>query len=223
MTASNDKLKAEEEFSRYLEKLRGELNKANWHFSIVKYISGIGKDYHKELNQAPGFWGLTINAHMSCALAHLNNLFGKEDEHLHMNSFLDFIKNNLGIFTKQAFEKRLREKGRYDELAEKFDSKITDEKVERDRQKLIDLPIPALREWRHRILSHIHKDSVAQNIDIAKQHPVKTKHVEQIINTLHDMLNEYSLAYDFSTYSKDLTLEHGIQYILDATRFKLQI
>lgn len=215
---------SEEEFSRYHKRLRDELNKANWHFSIVKYISDIGKDYHKELNQAPGFWGLTINAHMSCALARLNNFFGEEKvmKHLHMRSFLDFIEQNLGIFSNQAFKKRLCKEGRYDELAAKFNSEITIEKVKSDRQKLSKLPISSLTKWRNKILSHIDKNYVARNVDITKRYPIQMKHIEQIIDTLDDMLNEYSLAYDFSTYNKGLAIEDGIKYILDAVRFKLQ-
>ncbi len=55
----------EEEFSRYHEKLRSELNIVNWHFTVLKYIKEIQNDYLKELNQAPAFWGLTINAHLN--------------------------------------------------------------------------------------------------------------------------------------------------------------
>ena len=214
----------EEEFSKYHDKLRDELNKVNWHFTVLKYIGKIQNDYRQELNQAPAFWSLTINAHMFSVLTRLNNFFGEREKvkHLHMRSFLDFIEQNLGIFSPQAFERRLRIKSRYDELAAKFNSEITAEKVERDRQKLRNLPISSLKGWRSTILSHIDRNYVAQNVDVAKQHPIKTKHIAEIINTLDEMLNEYCLAYDFSTHSKDLTIEYGIQYILDAIRFKLQ-
>ncbi len=214
----------EEEFSRYHEKLRHELNVVHWHFSVLKYIRRIQNNYLRELNQAPAFWGLTRNAHLNAALTRLNNFFDKRKQttHLHMNSFLDFIEQNPDIFSNQAFERRLRKAGRYDELAENFNSEITIEKVKQDRQKLKDLPISNLRRWRHTVLSHIDRDYIAQEVDIAKQHPIKINHIDKIIDTLHEMLNEYCLAYDFSTHSKDLTIEHGIQYIVDAVRFKLQ-
>ncbi len=214
----------EEEFSRYHEKLRSELNIVNWHFNILKYIKEIQNDYLKELNQAPAFWGLTINAHLFSALTRLNRFFDKKEKvkHLHMNGFLDFIRDNLQIFSKQAFERRLREQGRYDNLAEKFNGRIIDEKVEQDRQKIRNLPISNLKRWRNTVPAHIDRDYVIQKVDVAKKHPVKIKHVDQIINTLHEMLNEYCLAYDFSTHAKDLSIEHGIKYILDAVKFKLK-
>ncbi len=215
----------EEEFSRYHAKLRSELNIVNWHFTILKYIREIKNKYLKELNQAPAFFSLTINAHLYSALTRLNRFFDKRErvKHLHMNGFLDFVEENSeNIFSSQAFKKRLRREGRYDELAAQFKSQITAEKVEQDRQKLRDLPISNLRRWRNTALAHIDRDYVAKNIDVETRHPINTEDVDQIINTLHDMLNEYSLAYDFSTYSKDLTLEHGILYVLDAIRSRLQ-
>jgi len=224
MKTLNNLTEAEEEFSRYHERLRRELDIANWHFSVVKHISNVAKDYLQELNQSPAFWWLTRNAHMYSVLMRLNNFFGKEakEKHLHMDSFLDFIRQNLSIFSNQAFEKRLRKEDRYDELAKNYNSEITGEKVERDKQKLRDLPIASLKAQRNRILSHINKKDIAQEVDIAKKYPIKINHIDKIIDTLHEMLNEYCLAYDFSTHSKDLTIEHGIQYIVDAVRFKLQ-
>ena len=73
-----DIIKAEEEFSRYHEKLRSELNIVNWHFTILKYIKEIQSNYLKKLNQAPAFWGLTINAHLYAALMCLNRFFDKK-------------------------------------------------------------------------------------------------------------------------------------------------
>ena len=110
----------------------------------------------------------------------------------------------------------------YDELAKNYNSEITSEKVEWDKQKLRNLPIASLKAQRNRILSHINKKDIAQEVDIAKKYPVKTKQVAEIIDTLDDMLNEYSVAFDFSTHEKGLAIEYGIDYILDAIRFKLQ-
>jgi len=219
-----DIVKAEEEFLRYHQRLRNELNRAYWHFRLLDYFRGTQKDYERELNQSPAFWGLTINAHILAVLTRLNNFFGKKEKekHLHMHSFLDFVKNNLYIFSREAFERRLRVVNRYDEIAASYNCEITKEKVERDIVKLANLPISSLKAWRHRLLSHIDRRDVAQNIDIAKRHPIKMKHIAEIIDMLHEVLNEYSLAYDFSTHSKDLAVEHGLQYILDAIRFKLQ-
>lgn len=219
-------LKAEEEFRRYHDRLRRELDMANLHFSVVKHISNVAKDYLQELNQSPTFWWLTRNAHMYSVLMRLNNFFTRnkreKDAHLHMPSFLDFIEKNREIFSAEAFERRLRTAGRYDEIAAEFSSEITAKKVKQDIERLSNLPIPSLRAWRNRILSHINMKDITQEVDIAKKYPVKTKQVAEIIDALDDMLNEYSVAFDSVTHEKGLAIEYGINYILDAIRFKLQ-
>lgn len=218
-------LSPEEEFKKYYDRLRKEVDKANWHLSIVKYISKSSKNYIKEIDKTPVFWGLTFIAHKFSVLTCLNNLFGKSEKEkfLHMSSFLDFVKNNLDIFSPEAFEKRLTALGRYNELAAAFDSKITRVKVEQDMGKLRNLPISSLKSWRNKALSHIDKDSVKNSIKIERRHPIKAQHIEKIIETLQVMLNEYSLHYDFSTHGSAIEqdIECDIEYIFGATRLKM--
>jgi len=194
MVTSNKMLEAEEEFRRYHDRLWRELDEADMHFSVVKYISSASKEYLEELNQSPSFWRLTMNAHMYSVSVRLNNFFTRnkreKDVHLHMPSFLDFIEKNPEIFSAEAFERRLRAAGRYDEIAAEFKPGITPEKIQQDRQKLRDLPLSGLRAWRKRILSHINKNDIAQNVPIEKKYPVKTNHIAEIIDTLDKMLND---------------------------------
>ncbi|MBN1862384.1 MAG: hypothetical protein JW790_01920, partial [Dehalococcoidales bacterium] len=149
MPISNKRPSAEEEFLRYHNKLRSELNAAYWHFRVVEYIRELRGDYLRELNQTPSFWGLTIKAHVVSALTLLNRFFDKKEKvkHLHMQNFLDFIEQNKDIFSRRKFKKRLLLLGRYDDLAAQFNSEITTDKIEQDRQRLRDLPISSLRAW----------------------------------------------------------------------------
>ena len=222
MVTLNKVLEAEEQFRRYHDKLRQELDEADRHLSVVKDISNASNKYLQELNQTPGFWSLTLNAHMSSTLMHLNNLFDKEaeDKHLHMRSFLAFIKKHPEIFTKEAFERRLRTAGRYDEMGEQFDPQITEEKVNKDIKSLGELPIPSLRAWRHKILSHIDKNDIAQGVRIDKKYPVKTRHLVEIIEALDKMLNKYSNAFDFSDHLIGLPMKGEVEYVLEAVKLK---
>jgi hypothetical protein len=214
----------EDEFSKYHDKLRSELNTADWHFTVFKYITEVQNNYLKELNQAPAFWSLTINAHLYTVLMCLNRFSDKKEKvkHLHMDNFLDFIEQNLDIFSRQAFERRLRTIDRYDEITARSYSKVTSEIVNQHRQKLKDLPISSLRSWRNTVLAHLDKDSVLQGVDITKKFPIKKKQIEEIIDTLDKILNYYSNAFGSSTWVRGLPIQHGIQYTLDAVRFKLQ-
>lgn len=230
----------EEEFEKYHERLRSELNNANWHFRIWKYLREIEKDYLPELNQAPAFFNLTMDAHLLETIMRLNRFFDKDRRKrpLTIWEFLKFVEQNIGIFSEQAFEKRLRGKERYivalspqaeamariaNERATFQRNKVTYQKVEQDRQKVEKLPKENLRKWRNKALAHIQKDYVLANISVFKRYPVKPQQIDQIIDTLDDVLNDYCVAYDSSTWAKELPgLETRIQAIMDAIRFKMQ-
>jgi len=213
---------AEKEFSKYHNRLRSELNNANWHFAICKYIRSIRKDHLHELNQAPAFFGLTIDAHLLSTLMRMNKFFDRKQEHLSIRNFLDFVEENLDIFSNEAFAKRLRQQGRYDAYFVQGHAEVAPDKVEQDREKVNRLPVSHIRAWRNKILAHIETASVLSDIDIMKAYPVKSGQIDDVINTLHAMLNDYSVAYDGITWEKDLALEHGIQTIVDAIRFESQ-
>lgn len=222
MNVSNDvSTNAGETFIKYHQELRGELNNANWHFTIWKYLQELRGNYHKELNQAPSFFGLTMYAHLLAALVRINEFFDRDEEHLSIRKFLDFIKQNLDIFSNEAFEARLRSEDRYESYIVKEHNEMTLQKVEEDRKKVDDLPVAHIRHWRNTILVHIEEGRVLRGIDIMKKYPVRQRQVDDIINTLDKMLNEYLVAYDYSSWAKDLAVKDEIKSVVDAIRFKL--
>jgi len=223
MTSSNEKLTNEEIFIKYHDKLRQQLNLANGNFTIYKDLANLAKGYMNEINQAPGFFGFTVNAHILLAVIRLNIFFDKRQKSLSIRRFLDFAQNNLGIFSKQNFEKRLRDKGTYDSHWVETRNEVTNEKVEKHRKIVKDLPVSNLRTWRNNIIAHIDATSVRENIEVGGKYPIKINHVETIINALDDILNYYLLAYECRSWSRDLSFKHDIKIILDAIRSDLEI
>jgi hypothetical protein len=222
MSVSKDlPLNAEETFEKYHQELRGELNNANWHFTIWKYLQELRDTYHKELNQAPAFFGLTMYAHLLTALVRINKFFDKKEEHLSIRKFLDFIEHNLIIFSNKTFEARMHKEGRYESYIIKGHSEVTPQKVQQDRRTVEALPVAPIRRWRNTILVHIEEERVLRGVDIMKKYPVKQRQVDDIINALDKMLNEYLDAYDASTWAKGLPINNGIKSVVDAIRFKL--
>jgi hypothetical protein len=41
----------------------------------------------------------------------------------------------------------------------------------------------------------------------------------KIIDTLHDILNQYLHTYNSSTLAKEVSFEGGLQYVMDSIRF----
>lgn len=216
----------EERFEKYHNSLRHELNTAYWHFTAWKCLRKLGRTYLDELNQAPAFFGLTIEAHFAETLILLSKFFERrkkreKEKKLNIRLFLDFIANNLDIFSNQAFELRMRRQGKYDDRTMRSHTEITLEKVNEHRKKVNDLPAGNIKQWRNNLLAHTATEVALQKVDIPKRYPVREKQIDQVIDTLHDILNVYWAAYVSSTWLKELpSIEYGIQRVVEAIRFE---
>lgn len=215
MEGISRELIGEEQFGRCLNRLRRELNSANWHFEIYKSLKEAKKDYLKELNQAAPFWGLTIDAHALLTLVLLNRFFDKEDSHLSLEILFSLVVQNLYIFSDERFSDRLKKADRFDHYIVETRYRVTQEIVQSHRQTIHDLPMSGLRTWRNKLLSHIDIDWVVLDKDIRKTVSLNDTHIQKIIDTLDNILNFYHGAYDSSTWVKDLPLKNEIENVFD--------
>lgn len=218
---SDEPTDIEETFVKYHDALRGELNDANWHFTVWKYLRELVGAHRRELSQAPAFFNLTMHAHLLAALVRINKFFDRKEEHLSIRKFLDFVEEHLDIFSSEAFEARMRREGRYDSHIIKEHREITLQTVEEDRKKVNDLPVAHIRRWRNAVLVHIEKERIVRTINTTREYPVEEGQIDDIINTLDEMLNEYLVAYKYSSWAKDLAVKDGMTAVVDAIRFKL--
>jgi len=213
---------AEEQFIRCLNRLRRELNTANWHFEVYKSLKDAKKEYRKAMSQAAPFWGLTTDAHALLTLVLLNRFFDKKNRHLGVESVLSLAERNPEIFSDERFSDRLKKAGRFDrDFVDKRD-RVTDQVIQLHRETLRDLPISGLRSWRNKLLAHIDKDWVVQNKDVRVTFRLNDKHIEQIIETVDNILNYYHGAYENSMWVKDIHLKNYVGNVLDLVRVGLE-
>jgi hypothetical protein len=65
---------------------------------------------------------------------------------------------------------------------------------------------------------HVDKKAAKKNISVFDECPVDIEEVDRTIDTLHEILNVYSVAYDGQSWDKDLVFTHGIKNMLDAIK-----
>lgn len=218
-------LTPEERFLKYHNKLREELNWAHTHHEICKTLRKHTSDYLNEMNAAPLFFSLTIDAHLFTTIMSINKLI---DEHssssLKMTKFFKFIEDNFSIFSDESYVKHLRAKGHDDEDCGhwlKIRTRITHDTIVEDRQVIKNIPIENLKDWRDKKLAHIDEVYVLTDTKVSQKSPITSADMDKIINTLHGILNRYLLAYDGSGWELGLPagVSDQIVYILDSIRF----
>ena len=215
-------LDAQSKYERYYNSIIQEIINARMHFKLYKCLQESGKDYLKELNQAPGFFNFTIKAHLDAGLMHMFKVFKRQKDSITIEEFLDFVESNLELFSTEAFSKR--EAGSSYKKQIKNHCPVTPQDVKNDRYKLDGFKqvIKNLMTWRDKKYAHIDKKFALGQIDISKDFPIKLTELEDITTNVADILNRYSRAYDSSTYIVDMVGTYGVDIVLGAIRLRLE-
>jgi len=219
-----NKSSVEHKFDIYYKQLIDEIIKARMHLRLYKRLQEAKRNYLKELNQAPGFFSFTINAHRDAGLMSMFRLLKKQDNSLTVWKFLDFVDSNLEpLFSSQAFAHRNADKW-FAKDKDWHHHVLTHEDVENDRNALkeFEKTIENLIMLRDKKVAHIDQKFTLSAIDVSKEFPIKLTELERITAVIADILNKYSVAYDSSTYSVDMSGDYGVQVMLDAIRHDLE-
>jgi len=212
----------EEEFIRLNHILRGELNNANWHFITWKCLWNSIESYSDEMNVAHTFFTLSMRGHLLETLLRLNKLFEKgEDSTNNIAYFLDFAEKNMDIFAAPAADSRKRNEEEMNlekQVEEVKPSQITQGVIKEHRRKVKELPIKDLKKWEDATSLYVDRKVAKKNISVFDECPVDIEEIDRTIDTLHEILNVYSVAYDGQSWDKDLIFTHGIKNMLDAIK-----
>jgi len=212
----------EEEFIRLNHILRGELNNANWHFITWKCLWDSVESYSNEMNVAHTFFTLSMRGHLLETLLRLNKLFEKgEDSTNNIAYFLDFAEKNMDIFAAPAADSRKRNEEEMiieKQVEEVKPSQITQGVIKEHRRKVKELPIKDLKKWEDATSLYVDRKVAKKNISVFDECPVDIEEIDRTIDTLHEILNVYSVAYDGQSWDKDLIFTHGIKNMLDAIK-----
>lgn len=210
----------DERFLAYYNKLREELNLAYTYYEISKTLREMKGTRHAEFSEALTFLSLTLNATLFSTVMSINRFIDSHRDSLHLDEFFDFIRGNLNLFSTSAFKKRLLDSGRDSDDCEywgKLHINITAAMIDQDKEKIKSLPVHNLKIWRDKKLAHIEKNLVTKNVNILKENPVDIRDIDNIIITLHEILDRYRSAYDGVIWMLGLpSVKPQIEYVMDA-------
>lgn len=220
----NYSLTPEEQFIAYYDKLREELNTAYLHYEIAKLIRDAKNTHREEYSEALTFFELTMLSNFFTTIMGIGRFIDKRSDSLSLDLFFGFVKDNLTLFSTKAYKNRLLAQGRDNEDCKhwvQLHKDITATLVDQDKEKIKKLPIDNLRIWRHKKLAHIEEAFVTDNIKVSDKFPILIHDVDEILVTLHKILNRYRIAYDGVEWIIGLPpVKYQIEYIFNAINFQ---
>jgi len=224
---SHHSVTTEEQFIIYHETLRNELDIAFTHYEIAKTLREFRRNRRSEFKDALTFFKETMDANLFSAVMAINRGFiDKRGDCLQLDKLFEFVKQNLGLFSTSAFQKRLEDKGMSPEEIQHWSNlhiEITAQTVFEDEVRVKSLSIDNLKAWRNKRLAHIDMELAEKKTSVMDKKPITVKEIDDILEIIDEILNRYSVAYDGVTHKIGLPpVKYQMEYLMDALAFYKQ-
>lgn len=213
--------KIELKFKKYYDKLIWETINARAHLKLWERLEKYKSSHLHELNQAPHFFNFTIKAHLDDALLTLSRILDKHGKALSIWKLLNFAEQNIEIFSTEVFRQRMIQKPKFWTESHR---PTTLKEIEQHRQKLrsLESALGNLKEWRKKVLAHTDHEFLLKGKIISKEYPLQRQQLQEVIESLVEILNRCSLAYDSSTFLEKFIGEDDVQRVMDAIRSDIE-
>lgn len=213
----------EEQYLIYMKRLRDELNIAYTHYEIAKSIREFRHTRLTDFNEAVTFFQVTQNANLFATIISIFRFIDTRTDTMQLHSFFELVRNNMDLFSTSAYMKRLEHHGRDEEDINHWTQlhvEITKEIVDADEERVRNLPVTNLIKWRHKKLAHLDKEWALNEVDVMQENPITVTEIDNILTTLDEILNRYSIAYDGVQWAIGLPpVRPQMAYIMDSIKY----
>lgn len=211
--------KKEQIYIDYFNALMSEVRQANIHFQIWKALAEATNKYNAELNEARVFFASTIYAHLKSSITHACKLIDEHPDALSILKFLNFVENNLEIFSTERFTQRIRNREHVESLIERH-IPVTSQMIVKDRRKLKSLESVRKRLvlWRNKREAHLDIKELSSNL--IEKCPISVTKFKELILTCACILEHYSAAYNGTIHSLEVIGKEDWKNVLEAIKYR---
>lgn len=206
----------DEQFQKYREHLRLEINRFCDCASVYRQISERTKDYLPELNLAPAFFRTVEDALFTTIVLWADKLFDEKGERGLFN-FLTFVEYGR----KWMAPKELQRRRQYpdDHWMLQGRTLITARSIELDRERIRSLAaLKSIRIRRDKFHGHFDKDYFFDRSRLKEEAPLQWKDLDDAADVMRDMLNKYSAEFDGQLFASKTMNIADLTVLLRAAR-----
>jgi hypothetical protein len=165
------------------------------------------------MNIAPCFFGTVLEALWSTIILWVDKLLGGKSE-CGFIGFLSFVKNNIQMFSNPELQRRRSYPDNHWMLKRE---ELTVKTVQEDLGRIASLScLQSIKVRRDKFHAHFDKDFFFDRDKLDVEAPIKLRDLDQIMETMKDILNSYSAQFDGNTYEIEPLNIYDIDYILDS-------
>jgi hypothetical protein len=209
---------SEGQIQEYRKYLSYEVHQLTSYITLYRTLHERKNDRIEEMNMAPAFFGIAIDAIYVSIILWTSNLFSPRSERGFLN-FLTMIENNIGIFSKKSVMKRkniakddlLFRRGQWKALSVKEISGFKDEISE----NLI------LRKFEHRrdkFYAHFDKKYFFNRKRLSEDAPLTWNELDEIKSLASRIFNKCSTAFDGTHQEFEVININDVNGLLDIVK-----
>ena len=206
------KSEAEEKFEQYREYLLSEAERLTDYICVYKNVYERQKDRLEIMNISPAFFRTIIDSLFSVIVIWVDKLFCEKSERGLFN-FLTFCEYNRKIFEIPELKRRRNYPDGHWMLNRE---PITYQTIQEDKQKIRDVDsLPSFKLRRDKFHAHFDKEYFFDRSKLGEDAPLEWPDIDQIIETMKGIINDYSASYDGSLYTLKPVNINDLDNLLD--------
>jgi len=215
MQIGQSKTKSEIEFELYREGLLKEGQRLASYVRLYRRLHERKADRLDEMNLAPAFFTIVIDALSSALVIWVEKLFSKKSERGLVN-FLEVCKNNIDIFDSKELHRRRNFPDGHWALCKQ---PITIQIIQEDREKVEKLEsFGSFKLRRDKFCAHFDKEYFLDRERLSEDAPLRWLDLEEPLKIMNEIIDRYSAAYDSNSFSLLLSNVNDVDYLLDFLR-----
>lgn len=204
--------KTEEKFEDYRKYLLSEAERLIGYICVYKRLHERQKDRLEIINISPAFFQIVIDSLFSVIVIWADKLFCKKSERGLWN-FLTFCEHNRKIFEISELKRRRNYPDGHWMLNRE---PITLQSIQEDKKTIENIEsLPSFKLRRDKFHAHFDKDYFFNRSKIGEDAPLKWNDLDQIMETIKDIMNGYSASYDGNVHHLKPMNINDIDYLLD--------
>ena len=151
------------------------------------------------------------------AVLRICRAYDHEKSSLHLLSWLETIRANIGFFEKAEFERRMSDNPFVASLA--AEPRVPDlQQLEEDilSCSMQDATVKRLNLFRSNIVAHRNAKTTAAGRDLSKEFPVSWEEIETLLARAKEILNRYSHLFSATVHSVSMIGRDDFKYIFSS-------
>ena len=205
------------DFERLLKRLATDIVNGAIFYKLHRDLRSSVEEFEPEFNQSPGFWSLTLHAHLDAARIRLLRVYDQHDQALSLRSWLETIRDNLALFGSNAGEN-------LPEVISRGAMRPDPGQLDADLGSVShsDALVKKLVVLRGNVIAHTSARDVIEELRLEDRFALTYDDLSELVSRATTVFNRYSNLFKRETWESQMVGHDDFRHVLASVRRDLE-